>query len=89
MHLCGRLTLTLPADGWIREALAIPGVRVAELTVAVATDAGQIARTALPDPMDRLLVATAQRLDATLLTADTAMLEYATRSGLRVANASL
>jgi PIN domain nuclease of toxin-antitoxin system len=89
LSLSGRLQLKSSADQWIKQALAVPGVRVAELTVAIAVDAGHTPRTALADPMDRLLVATARRLDATLLTADTAMLEYAKRSGLRAADASL
>jgi PIN domain nuclease of toxin-antitoxin system len=59
----------------------LAGVRLAELTRGVAVDAGFIPRAALPDPLDRLIVATARQLAATLLTADSAILEYAKRTG--------
>jgi len=39
---------------------------------------------ALPDPIDRLVVATARQLDATLLTAAAAILSYARGGSVRV-----
>jgi PIN domain nuclease of toxin-antitoxin system len=51
-------------------------------------DAGYIPRTALADPMDRLLVATARQLDATFVTADRAILTYARGGHVRVHDAS-
>ena len=80
LHAIGRLQLTRPPDEWIRQALASAPVRIAELSPAIAVDAGRIPRDVLADPMDRLLVATTQAMDATLLTADTRMLDYAARS---------
>jgi PIN domain nuclease of toxin-antitoxin system len=51
--------------------------------------AARVARTALADPLDRLLVATAHHLNATLLTSDSRMLEYAaSNKGIRAENAS-
>ena len=73
----GRLGLSRPAEGWIRDSLGTAGVRLAELTPAVAIDAGAIPRGALADPLDRLLVATARQLEATLLTSDAQILAYA------------
>ena len=81
LHTSGRLRLSRPAEGWLREGLAAAGVRVAEVTPAVAIDAGTIPRTALADPLDRLLVATARQLNATLLTADRTILDYARATG--------
>lgn len=81
LHTAGRVHLARPAEQWIREALDRPGVRVAELTSAIAIDAGQIPRTALADPLDRLLVATARQLGATFLTGDVPILRYASRTG--------
>lgn len=72
----GRLRLSQPPDQWIRQSLDVSGVRLAELSAAVAVDAGYIPRAALADPLDRLLVATARQLDATLLTGDAAILAY-------------
>ena len=90
LHTAARLHLAHPLDQWIRESRDLPGVRLAELSAAVAIDAGHIPRAALPDPLDRLLVATARELDATLLTSDTRILEYAERIGNpRVCNAAV
>jgi PIN domain nuclease of toxin-antitoxin system len=80
LHAAGRLRLAKPPEQWIDTSLDLCGVRLAELTRTVAMDAGFIPRTALADPLDRLIVATARQLGATLLSADAAILEYAAQS---------
>ena len=88
LHAAGRLQLTRPPDEWIRQAMASAPVRIAELSPSIAIDAGRIPRDGLADPMDRLLVATAAGMDATLLTADTRILQYGMRTRtLRTADA--
>ena len=77
LHALGRVRLSRPVEQWIDEALEAAGVRIAELSPAIAIDAGAIPRDALADPLDRLLVATARRLDATFLTSDVRILDYA------------
>ena len=90
LHTAGRLRLALPLDQWIRQALEVAGVRIAELSPAIAIDAGSIPRAALADPVDRLLVATARQLDATFLTSDTRILAYASDTrNVRVHDASV
>ena len=84
----GRIRLSLPVHEWVEAALAEPGIRLAELTTAVALDAGQISRSALADPMDRILAATARRLDASLVTADRALLAFAKATHLRAVDAA-
>ena len=79
LHTQGRLRFTQPLEQWVRESMEAPGVRMAECSPPVALDAGTIPRSMLADPLDRLLVATARQLAATLLTADTQILEYASR----------
>lgn len=81
LHASGRLRLSRPPDQWLREALDLPGTRLAPLTGAMAIDAGYIPRAALPDPLDRLLVATARQLDAAFVTGDARILEYARVAG--------
>jgi PIN domain nuclease of toxin-antitoxin system len=89
LHAAGRLHLTRPPDEWIRQAMASAPVRIAELSASIAIDAGRISRDVLGDPMDRLLVATAAEMDATLLTADARFFQYAARSRtLRTADVS-
>ena len=77
LHTSGRLRLSRPAEGWVRDSVSAAGVRLAEVTPSIAIDAGAIPRAALADPLDRLLVATARQLDATFLTADQQILQYA------------
>ena len=89
LHTLGRLRLSRPIEQWVSESLDAAGVRVAELTPSVAVDAGSIPRSALADPLDRLLVSTARHLDAVFVTADRQILEYAVASGnVRVHDAS-
>ena len=89
LHTQGRLRLSRPLEQWIREAMEPAGVRLAECSAAVAIDAGTIPRSALADPLDRVIVSTARQLAATLLTADAQILEYAARRrDVRVHDAS-
>ena len=81
LHTAGRLRLAYPVERWIRQALEVAGVRIAELSPAIAIDAGSIPPSALSDPMDRLLVATARHFDATFMTSDTRILDYASDTG--------
>jgi PIN domain nuclease of toxin-antitoxin system len=81
LHTLGRIRLTRPLEEWIRESCRAAGVRIAELSSAMAIDAGAIPRSALADPIDRLLVATARQLDAVFLTSDASILDYAEATG--------
>jgi PIN domain nuclease of toxin-antitoxin system len=81
LHTAGRIRLTRRPEQWIDEVLAVSGARIAELTPAAALEAGTIPRSALEDPLDRLLVATARDLDAALLTSDRRIVRYAAASG--------
>lgn len=80
LHTRGRLRLTRPPDEWIRHAMEVAPVRIAEVSPAVAMAAGRISGEVLADPMDRFLVATAHEIEATLLTADERILGYAART---------
>jgi PIN domain nuclease of toxin-antitoxin system len=85
LHTLGRLRFTVRAEAWIREAFEVSGTRLAELSASAAVDAGLITRDALPDPLDRLLVATARDTGDTFVTCDERILTYAaTDPGLRV-----
>ena len=70
LHAKGRLTLDLPFDRWLPEAVQPAVVRIAPLTVDVV-----LALRALPasfhgDPADRLIVATARSAKLPLATHD-------------------
>jgi PIN domain nuclease of toxin-antitoxin system len=72
---------------WVNAALALPGVHLVPLEPEIA-----VASTRLPfemhsDPADRILVATARNLGATLVTADRALLRLAKRRHFRAMDA--
>jgi PIN domain nuclease of toxin-antitoxin system len=83
----GRLQLGSDVMQWISAALAKPGVQLAPLDPEVA-----VASTRLPfemhaDPADRILVATARHLGATLVTADRPLMELSVKGYFRAVNA--
>ena len=89
LHTAGRLRFTLPVERWIRDAIDRGGLRILDMEREVAVDAGLIPASALADPIDRWLVATAREHGLPLVTADRRVLDYASRTGLvRVIDAS-
>jgi PIN domain nuclease of toxin-antitoxin system len=80
LHTSGRLTLSRSLEQWLEAAIDGAGIRLAPLSRDVAVDAGLLPRALVADPVDRLLVATARQADATLVTADSKILEYAAAS---------
>jgi PIN domain nuclease of toxin-antitoxin system len=77
--LVGKNRLNLGKDVlvWIREALKVPGVQLAPLDPEIAVASIRFPFEMHGDPADRILVATARHLGATLVTADSALLELA------------
>lgn len=64
---------------WVESALAKPGIRLQGLTPSIAIESTRLPGDFHPDPMDRILVATARELDIPILTADAAIIAYANR----------
>jgi len=85
----GRLQLGADVMQWIREALAKPGVRLAPLEPEIAVASTRLPWEMHPDPADRILVATARHLGATLVTADGALLELAGKGYFRAMDATV
>lgn len=82
LHTAGRLQLNQPIERWIRAAIDKAAVRVIDLETGIAIDAGLIPASALPDPFDRCLVATAREYGVPLVTCDRRILDYAARTKL-------
>jgi PIN domain nuclease of toxin-antitoxin system len=66
----GRLVLDRDVLTWIRQALAMPRVVCVPLLPGIAVAASSFAADFHGDPVDRILVATAQHLQAPLVTKD-------------------
>jgi PIN domain nuclease of toxin-antitoxin system len=89
LSAAGRLVLSQPVDRWIRDSIARGGLRVLDLATGVAVDAGAFGAEAVPDPIDRLLVAAARDAEMPLVTRDQRLLGFAARTRLvRVHDAS-
>lgn len=72
----GRLTLSGPVEGWVEEALALPGVSLVPVSREAALAAARLPDTFPGDPVDRMLVAAAYLLGATLVTCDRRILAF-------------
>jgi PIN domain nuclease of toxin-antitoxin system len=83
----GRLTLAADCASWVREALAAPGIRLAEITPHIAISSTRLPGIFHGDPADRMLIATARESEATLVTADKAILQYGSGGYVHVVRA--
>ena len=81
----GRLALGRDLNLWIDDVLSLPGLQLAELLPKISLDAVSLPGQFHPDPADRMIVATARHHQATLLTADRQILDYAAQ-GYLIAN---
>ena len=75
LHSLGRIRLTLPLREWLEKAVAPPLVRRHGISAAVAAEVAALPDSFHRDPADRILVATARILGATLLTNDRHIVE--------------
>ena len=81
LHTAGRVLLSLPVETWMRASIDQIGLRLSDVSRAIAIDAGLIPTSALTDPFDRLLVATARSLGVPLMTRDQRIIDYARATG--------
>lgn len=71
-----RIRLTIDCLDWIKQALSAPGISMVPLTPEIAVQSTRLPGNFHGDPADRMIVATARRLDAFLITQDQRILEY-------------
>ena len=76
LSAAGRLTLAPSAESWMRQSIELGHMQVAEITTGIAIEAGSIPTAALPDPLDRFLVATIRSLGVPIVTRDGAIRDY-------------
>jgi PIN domain nuclease of toxin-antitoxin system len=72
-----RLGLSTKPEHWFNQLLAVPGVRLAELSPDVLIASSFLPGDPPRDPADRIIIATARELGATLITRDGLILKYA------------
>lgn len=83
-----RLKLDRDAMQWLRDALSRPGVTLVALEPEIAVASTRMPFEMHPDPADRILVATARHLGATLVTADKTLLAIAKEGYFRAMDAA-
>lgn len=71
-----RLSLVAKPERWFQQLLAIPGVQLAELSPDVLIASSFLPGKPPRDPADRIILATARDLGATLITRDRLLLKY-------------
>ena len=80
-----RLRLPMPVNEWVERALDRPDIRLIGLAHATTViDSCRLPGDFHTDPADRLLVATARRENAVLVTHDRKILDYGTTGHVRV-----
>lgn len=84
-----RIDLHREIMAWMRDALSWPGIKLAPLEPEIAVASTRFAFEMHPDPADRILVATARHLSATLVTADRALLDLAGKGHFRALDATV
>ncbi len=72
----GRLVLSMDPQDWVRKAETVPSLRFVPVDNAIALRSVHLPPPFHDDPADRLIVATALHLDATLLTRDEKIRRY-------------
>ena len=83
-----RIEIFRDVTEWILGVLATPGVRLVPLEPEIAVASTRLPFEMHPDPADRILVATARHLGATLVTADSVLLELAVKGHFRALDAT-
>ena len=78
----GRIVLGKSAGSWLEEALVHPGPAIDPLSPQIAIESYALPDVFHRDPADRLIVATARVANATLMTRDQRILDYAARGHL-------
>lgn len=77
-----RLALGQDIGVWIERTFGLQGVELANLLVPISLGAVSLPGNFHADPADRMIVATARHHQATLLTADRQILDYAAQGHL-------
>jgi PIN domain nuclease of toxin-antitoxin system len=71
-----QLVLDRPFREWIDQALSVPGLSLLELTPAILMDSCELPQPFHGDPADQIIVASARRHGATLVTKDGSLRRY-------------
>jgi PIN domain nuclease of toxin-antitoxin system len=80
----GRISFSMECLDWVKQALAAPGISLVPLTPEIAVLSSRLPGEFHGDPADRIIVATALELSASLVTKDKKILRYSESNPLNV-----
>jgi PIN domain nuclease of toxin-antitoxin system len=80
----GRLQMLTTPQRWFTRVLGFPGMQLAEMSPELLIAASFLPGKPPRDPADRIIVATARDLGATLITRDRVLLDYGAQGHLSV-----
>ncbi len=72
----GRLMLTMDVESWLDKVEGLPGIQFVPIDTVIARKSVMFPGTLHPDPADRIIIATARQLGATLITSDLKIRSY-------------
>lgn len=72
----GRLNLGTSPERWFERLMGLPGMLLANLSPPILIASSFLPGTPPRDPADRIIIATARDLDATLVTRDRLLIDY-------------
>ena len=73
----GRLSLGIPLDQWVQEALNITGLHALELSIPILLESVRLPNKCHKDPAARMIIASAKVHDYNLLSYDQKIIYYA------------
>jgi len=82
----GRITISRSIDEWVRTALGVTGLRLVDISPDIALESTRLPEDPHGDPSDRMIIATARVIGATLVTCDQQILAYGAQGHVRVRN---
>lgn len=79
----GKIRFTVNCIDWVNKALSAPGIFLESLAPEIAIESSRLPGDFQGDPADRIIVATARKLDAALVTSDKEILEYSKKDYIK------
>jgi PIN domain nuclease of toxin-antitoxin system len=82
----GRISFTVSCMDWVQNALSAPGIILLPIHPEIAVESTRLPGEFHGDPADRIIVASARKLDIALVTEDSKIRNYANGGHVRMAS---
>ena len=80
----GRISFTVDIFEWLDMALKAPGISLLQITPEIAVSSTRLPGNFHGDPADRLIVATARKYEAYLVTKDRKIIDYGKENHMKI-----